>query len=575
MLCITLLISCTACISQSTADSNDQNSTAHSNLTTEADENESYRFYELHLDGIHTFDDLEAHIEEQLDTAIDELNSKWNTFQQEIDSYEKYTSNLDKVTDFYQTVISETELMCIMLYEYSAAYARMILDSDLSAKEKYQAVEGIYDSLYEDACDEIHDEIYDGILDEMYDYFYDGILDEAYDNIEYSIWYKMSSDEYSQWYDASSEAYSLCYDTASDIYSFCYDLSDKLYSNDLDRAEKRYDRFLSKIDKLKNPETDISNTNTVFDTSIRNAANPDELETIVYEHVTDCVNALNHEWKTLSAEINTFELFQKKSDAVESFHSRIEEAASQILLMICDYSVIYADLLLNSNSSAKDLYKDFVYFKDIFYDTACDIVKDGIYEDLLKEIKDTYYEGMIYDAKDSVQYSTWSDARSDSYSWWSDAREEVYESWSDTRSDLYDVYSDVRSECYSGDLTQAFEELQKFNSKLTAQTEENINSTENSSEEISSNGIRQEFKDAMDSYEAFFDEYIAFMNKYNESDTDDMLEMMNDYTSYMTQYAETMEKLESVDTDELTAEEALYYTEVFSRITSKLLEIAN
>ena len=83
-------------------------------------------------------------------------------------------------------------------------------------------------------------------------------------------------------------------------------------------------------------------------------------------------------------------------------------------------------------------------------------------------------------------------------------------------------------------------------------------------------GIRPEFQQAMDSYEAFFDEYIDFMTTYQ--DTEDPTSMMADYLDYMTQYAETMEQMEALDSEELSVEEAAYYAEVSARITQKLLE---
>ena len=134
--------------------------------------------------------------------------------------------------------------------------------------------------------------------------------------------------------------------------------------------------------------------------------------------------------------------------------------------MICDYGAVYAELILQSGSSSKDMYNAFEGFEDCIYEDACEIVKDEIYEDLLNEIKAYYYEGIINDAKDSVQYSEWSDARGDAYSWWSDARGEVYSNWSDTRGDLYSFYSDMRSELYSGDIDGATDELQDFKDKI-------------------------------------------------------------------------------------------------------------
>ena len=95
-----------------------------------------------------------------------------------------------------------------------------------------------------------------------------------------------------------------------------------------------------------------------------------------------------------------------------------------------------------------------------------------------------------------------------------------------------------------------------------------------SQKKTSTNGIRPEFKEALDSYEDFFDEYIAFMKKYTDADSTEALEMMGDYTDYMEQYTITMEKLDELETDDLSKEETLYYVKVTNRITEKLLEVA-
>ena len=97
-------------------------------------------------------------------------------------------------------------------------------------------------------------------------------------------------------------------------------------------------------------------------------------------------------------------------------------------------------------------------------------------------------------------------------------------------------------------------------------------SSDDADTEISETTIRPEFKEAVDSYEDFFDEYVAFMEKYSESD--DTASMLADYSSYMTQYAETMEKMESIDEDELTTAEAAYYTKVSARILEKLATVS-
>ena len=77
----------------------------------------------------------------------------------------------------------------------------------------------------------------------------------------------------------------------------------------------------------------------------------------------------------------------------------------------------------------------------------------------------------------------------------------------------------------------------------------------------------------MDSYEAFFDEYVAFMERYAEADTTEMLNLLSDYTKYMTEYAEAMNRLTELEEQDMSIDEAIYYMEVTSRITEKLWEI--
>lgn len=469
LLVLVLTFSLVACGGEKSTNDTQNNDTQNNDTTQseQSDNSGENTSFGVNLEGVETLDDLEIRIDEQLSASIESLNTRWQTLSTEIDTYEKYCKDSEKVSEFYQTVITDTEQMCIMLYEYSAVYARMILDSDMSNDDKYDAADGINDCLYEDACDVINDEIYEGILEEMNEYFYEGILDDAEDEVDYSEWYDVCSAEYEQWYDTSSEVYSLYYDTASDIYSLYYDISSELYSGDTERAEKVYAKFLEKINKMKGLDTGTTVTDATFDTTLRSAGSVEELETVVEAHVSECVQALQAEWETLSKDIDTFDKYTSNVAAIEEFHTHIEDSASQILVMICQYGVSYADLIMQSDSDAKDKYNDFDDFKDCIYEDACAFVKDDIYEDLLGEIKDYYYDGIINDAKDTVEYSDWSDARGDAYSWWSDARGEVYEDWSDTRGELYSFYSDIRGELYSKDSDGANSELQDFKDKVT------------------------------------------------------------------------------------------------------------
>lgn len=84
-------------------------------------------------------------------------------------------------------------------------------------------------------------------------------------------------------------------------------------------------------------------------------------------------------------------------------------------------------------------------------------------------------------------------------------------------------------------------------------------------------GIRPEFKEAMDSYEAFMDEYVAFMRKYE--DATDKMGMLTEYSDYLVKYAEAMEKIDKLDDQEWSTAETLYFTEVMTRVNKKLATI--
>ena len=96
--------------------------------------------------------------------------------------------------------------------------------------------------------------------------------------------------------------------------------------------------------------------------------------------------------------------------------------------------------------------------------------------------------------------------------------------------------------------------------------------TEGAKENKTNNSIGAEFKAAMDSYEAFFDEYVAIMKKYKDNPMD--ISILADYADYMGQYADMMQKFEKWENEDLNEAELAYYIDVQARITKKLLEVA-
>jgi len=106
-------------------------------------------------------------------------------------------------------------------------------------------------------------------------------------------------------------------------------------------------------------------------------------------------------------------------------------------------------------------------------------------------------------------------------------------------------------------------------------TTEKEDKTNNKKEESSDmvDGMRKEFKEAMDSYEEFIDEYIVFMKKYSDSNSMDA-ELLKDYSIYMSKYTKSVEAFEKWEDDDLNPEEESYYIKVQTRVSKKLLEVA-
>lgn len=82
----------------------------------------------------------------------------------------------------------------------------------------------------------------------------------------------------------------------------------------------------------------------------------------------------------------------------------------------------------------------------------------------------------------------------------------------------------------------------------------------------SASGVSPDFKASMDEYEQFFDQYVEFMNSYDSSSP----EMLLEYGELMTQYSETMDALDAIDENSLSDADLAYFNEVMGRINQKL-----
>lgn len=119
------------------------------------------------------------------------------------------------------------------------------------------------------------------------------------------------------------------------------------------------------------------------------------------------------------------------------------------------------------------------------------------------------------------------------------------------------------------DSDNADSEQQENNNAASEDTE---NENANTNEELA-DGMHPEFKEAMDSYEAFYNEYCDIVKRYTENPSDTQL--LSDYTDMLTKSVEVSEKFKAWENNDLNDEELKYYLDVNNRVAKKIIEVSN
>ena len=343
-------------------------------------------------------------------------------------------------------------------------------------------------------------------------------------------------------------------------------------------------------------ETSAAETVITETTTAVTAASVDELNEFVAKDVENTISALYADYEDLKTNIDTYDKYLASIDKMEAFYTKVYETNNSLCFKMRKYSLDYAELIIASNLSNDDKYDELDELYDNVYEDAADEIYDGIYDGILADMYDDFYGGILHDAYRTASYDEWSEALSDEYDLWSDTKSDVYDDWSDYRSDVYDFWSDVRSEIYSDDMDRAKKKIADFRDDLDNATISKLDSNvaKTSLDDVNSispetnittaletktaennvnnvDGMRSDFKEAMDSYEEFMDEYVAFMKKFSESDGTD-LSILNDYSKYMTKYLDMVDKFDKWESEDLNTAETAYYSKVQLRVSKKLLD---
>lgn len=327
--------------------------------------------------------------------------------------------------------------------------------------------------------------------------------------------------------------------------------------------------------KAVDAQSEKKETNTESEEGAIQATTLEELSELVSQEMDARVAALNEQYEKLQAEIDTYDKYIENQEKIEDYYSSVYYDMQDTCIRMREYCVKYVQVILESEKENDEKYDDLEEMYDVIYEDAGEDIYDEFYDGVLEDIYDVYYDGILDDAYDAVAYKEWSEARSEEYERWSDFRSEVYEFWSDMRSEFWD-----------DDIDRAQEKIQDFQDDILQLKEENGNAEKSSDQlentsktsegqaasETNTEEIGTDFKEAMDSYEAFYDKYCEFMKKYNANPTD--IELISAYGDIMTEMVEMSEKFESWKEGDLNAEELKYYLEVNSRVTQKLAELS-
>ena len=289
--------------------------------------------------------------------------------------------------------------------------------------------------------------------------------------------------------------------------------------------------------------------------------------------------------ETFTAVGSTYADYQENKGLVDAWVELVLTESDALFARTKENSISYFKLIAADPDHKYSEFCDEALetYYDTVYDEAMDDYYDALYDEAMDDLYDEYYDGIVSDAYDELEYEEWSKASSECYKTWSDAHSAIYKKWSDEHSYIYGLWSAVNSAFCWNDMFDVDAVVTEYDQKKAAEdaekatepTETESTTPETPTESTSGSNtddIDPDFKAAMDSYEEFFDEYVAIMKKYKENPTD--LSILSDYATYMGQYADMIQKLEEWESKDLNTAEAAYYIDVQARITKKLLEVA-
>lgn len=313
------------------------------------------------------------------------------------------------------------------------------------------------------------------------------------------------------------------------------------------------------------------------------------LEKIITDFTTTTDSFQQKLEETIKAVGTTYEEYMENKGLIDEWADLVFRESNALFTRTREKSIAYFKLIA---SDPKHEDYDFCskslddYYEAVYCD-AMDLYYDTLYVKAMDTIYDQYYCGIMDAAYDIVDFDEWYEASDECFNVWFNTSSKIYDFWFDESSYVYDLWFAISSELSWTDnydidaIIAEFESTSENadNADVSAEPEvtpspEPVLTPEPSTEPepAPDGGIRPEFKAAMDSYEAFYDEYCEFMEEYMADPTN--LKLLAKYPEMLSKLSEMDKAFDEWDDGDLSNEELAYYLEVTNRVTQKLLKVA-
>lgn len=327
----------------------------------------------------------------------------------------------------------------------------------------------------------------------------------------------------------------------------------------------------------KEPEGDRETIGAI-ERSTYDGTSPESILEGIDTDFTETAAILEDRWfVTVDRLGDTFDSFCENKEYLDDWYALVSEEAASLYSRTsdraADYYEMVADTFGSESGEERNLAVDTV--KVVVYDDCYARFKDFVYNDLLERPKDEYYYGVLDNPDEAAEYMEWVNIHSGTYNQWARESSAFYTAWVEAENSFYMDWVEAKSG-YSFDSSDEDADMEDvadepMEEPTEESTEERLSETsveERKAEEDASDELRTEFKEMMDGYEAFFDEYIEFMESY-DSDTAGFAAIL-EYADMLARYAEMVEAMDELDDSEMTGAELAYYLEVTGRIYQKL-----